>query len=110
MRPAHAAAASCAVVPPFKKPLIETGGDVREEAQGEGEGEETGVKERWTATRGAATSFGAFNERPFIVPRSSFKLFYYGDWVGDPTRRMLPFIRTTDTLEVQILSYDVLCH
>ena len=76
MRPAHAAAASCTVVPPFKKPLIETGGDVREEAQGEGEGEETGVKERWTATRGAATSFGAFNERPFIVPRSSFKLFF----------------------------------
>ena len=75
MRPAHAAAASCAVVPPFKEPLIETGGDVREEAQGEGEGEETGVKERWAATRGAATSFGAFNERPFIVPRSSFKLF-----------------------------------
>ena len=27
-----------------------------------------------------------------------------------PTRRMLPFIRTTDTLKVQILSYDVLCH
>ena len=78
MRPAHAAAASCAVVPPFKKPLVETGGDVREEAQGEGEGEETGVKERWTATRGAATSFGAFNERPFIVPRSSFKLFLRG--------------------------------
>ena len=52
--------------------LQSCGGDVREKAQGEGEGEETGVKERWAATRGAATSFGAFNERPFIVPRSSF--------------------------------------
>ena len=58
--------------------LQSCGGDVREKAQGEGEGEETGVKERWAATRGAATSFGAFNERPFIVPRSSFKLFYRG--------------------------------
>ena len=27
-----------------------------------------------------------------------------------PTRRVLPFIRTTDTLEVQILSHDMLCH
>ena len=27
-----------------------------------------------------------------------------------PTQIMLPFIRTTDTLDVQILSYDMLCH
>ena len=27
-----------------------------------------------------------------------------------PTRRMLPFIRTTDTLEVQILSHEMSCH
>ena len=27
-----------------------------------------------------------------------------------PTGIMLPFIRTTDTLEVQILSHDMLCH
>ena len=27
-----------------------------------------------------------------------------------PTRIMLPFIRTTDTLEVQILSHDMSCH
>ena len=129
--PAHAAAASCAVVPPFLyRPscvcappaarrhcssawcgasalcvgvlqsyappvsaapspganmgdldveewvLQSCGGDMRGKTQGEGEGEETGVKERWAATRGAATSFGAFNERPFIVPRSSFKLFF----------------------------------
>ena len=58
--------------------LQSCGGDVREKTQGEGEGEETGVKERWAATRGAATSFGASNERPFIVPRSSFKLFLRG--------------------------------
>ena len=30
--------------------------------------------------------------------------------VGSPTGIMLPFIRTTDTLEVQILSHDMLCH
>ena len=30
--------------------------------------------------------------------------------VGAPTRRKLPFIRTTDTLEVQILSCDMSCH
>ena len=30
--------------------------------------------------------------------------------VGAPTRVVLPFIRTTDTLEVQILSYDMSCH
>ena len=30
--------------------------------------------------------------------------------VGAPTKIMLPFIRTTDTLEVQILSYDMSCH
>ena len=34
----------------------------------------------------------------------------YGDSVGAPTRIVLPFIRTTDTLKVQILSCDVLCH
>ena len=33
-----------------------------------------------------------------------------GDSVGAPTRIVLPFIRTTDTLKVQILSCDVLCH
>ena len=48
------------------------------------------------------------------VHRASIELqtffFYSGDWVGAPNGRMLPFIRTTDTLEVQILSYDVLCH
>ena len=27
-----------------------------------------------------------------------------------PTQIMLPFIRTTDTLEVKILSCDMLCH
>ena len=27
-----------------------------------------------------------------------------------PIRRVLPFIRTTDTLEVQILSHDMSCH
>ena len=30
--------------------------------------------------------------------------------VGSPTGIMLPFIRTTDTLEVQILSHDMLYH
>ena len=30
--------------------------------------------------------------------------------VGAPTKIMLPFIRTTDTLEVQILSCDMSCH
>ena len=30
--------------------------------------------------------------------------------VGTPTWIMLPFIRTTDTLKVQILSYDMSCH
>ena len=34
----------------------------------------------------------------------------YGGCVGAPTRIVLPFIRTTDTLKVQILSCDVLCH
>ena len=33
-----------------------------------------------------------------------------GDWVGAPTWRMLPFIRTTDALKVQILSCDMSCH
>ena len=27
-----------------------------------------------------------------------------------PTRRVLPFVRTTDTVEVQILSCDMSCH
>ena len=30
--------------------------------------------------------------------------------VGAPTGIMLPFVRTMDTLEVQILSHDMLCH
>ena len=34
----------------------------------------------------------------------------YGGCVGAPTRIVLPFTRTTDTLKVQILSCDVLCH
>ena len=33
-----------------------------------------------------------------------------GEMRRAPTRRVLPFVRTTDTLEVQILSHDMLCH
>ena len=33
-----------------------------------------------------------------------------GASVGAPTGIVLPFIRTTDTLKVQILSYDMSCH
>ena len=33
-----------------------------------------------------------------------------GEMSRAPTWIVLPFIRTADTLEVQILSYDVSCH
>ena len=51
--------------------------------------------------------------RPYELVSAKFVLLKrasYGDWVGAPNGSMLPFIRTTDILEAQILSYDVLCH
>ena len=45
-------------------------------------------------------------ERQIRAPKSTS----YGDSVGAPTRIVLPFVRMTDTLIVQILLYDMLCH
>ena len=45
-------------------------------------------------------------ERQFRAPEKGI----LGGWVGAPTRRMLPFVRTTDTIEVQIVSCDMLRH
>ena len=59
------------------------------------------------------TSISTLQHHPYELVSAKFVLLKrasWGDWVGDPNGRMLPFIRTTDTLEVQILSYDVLCH
>ena len=42
--------------------------------------------------------------------RAPKKCILGGELVGRPTQIILPFIRTTDTLKVQILSCDVLCH
>ena len=38
------------------------------------------------------------------------KMLILGGMIRAPTWLMLPFIRTTDTLEVQILSCDMSCH
>ena len=45
-------------------------------------------------------------ERQIRAPKKGI----LGGMTRDPTGTMLPFIRTTDALEVQILSYDVSCH
>ena len=45
-------------------------------------------------------------ERQIRTPKKGI----LGGMCRDPTRRVLPFIRTTDTLQLQILSCDMSCH
>ena len=56
---------------------------------------------------------GTLQLRPYGLVSVKFVLLKstsFGESVGARAQLVLPFIRTTDTLKAQILSYDILCH
>ena len=65
------------------------------------------MRANWHAPKRAATQFLHGSN---MSSRAANLVTSKEPKVGAPTYIVVPFIRTTDTLQVQILSYDMSCH